>query len=78
MDVQCHEFFECTKKECIMFEDGEERNCWDVKPILTHCNFIFTESIEMKNKIVFCRNCSFYKHVNKNPHDKFSFKVSHQ
>lgn len=77
MVLQCHEFFECTKHECIMFKEGEERNCWEVEPTLTSCGKLFKENIKMSSKIVYCRNCSFYKHVNKNPEDRFSFKVVH-
>lgn len=32
MASKCHEFFECKKKECVMFNEDEERNCWDIEP----------------------------------------------
>ena len=58
-----------------MFEEGEKRNCWDVEPTLTPCIDTFENSIEMNDKIFFCKNCLFYEHVNKITHDKFTFKV---
>ena len=37
MDIKCHDFLECDMQGCIMFKEGEERNCWDVEPeLLSH------------------------------------------
>ena len=66
MDIKCHEFFGCNKKECPIFNEEEERNCWDIEPALTPCTEdVYGKAIKMEDKIVFCRNCLFYEHVNK-------------
>ena len=75
MDIKCHDFLECDKQGCIMFKEGEERNCWDVEPDLTLCSDMFEKSVKLKDKIIFCKNCLFYEHVNKTTHVRFGFKV---
>ena len=35
MTVKCYEFLECKEKDCAMFKEGEQRNCWEVDPALT-------------------------------------------
>ena len=65
MVIECHEFFECEKKECAMFNEDEERNCWEIEPTSTSCTNILPESVQMKNKIFHCHNCNYYKHVHR-------------
>lgn len=65
MTIKCYEFFGCKKQECIIFKEQEERNCWEIDPALTPCTDIFEESMQTKDKIVFCKHCLFYEHVNK-------------
>ena len=77
MLTKCHDFFGCEKHECVMFEEDKERNCWDVEPSLTPCTGTFENSIKMEDKIVFCKNCLFYEHINKTTHNMFTFKVHH-
>ena len=52
-----------------MFKNGERRNCWDVEPGLTQSTDTFANAIKMKNKMVFCKNCLFYEHVNEISYD---------
>ena len=65
MTIKCHEFFGCTKQGCAMFEEGETRNCWEVEPELTPCLHMAGGSVEKEEKIVFCKNCLYYQHINK-------------
>ena len=66
MDMKCHEFFGCKKTECIMFEEGENRFCWEIDPSLTPCIKHAVEGLlEMKNKLNYCKNCLYYEHTNK-------------
>ena len=62
MAIKCYEFFECKKHGCIMFEEGEGRNCWDVESALTSCTNRVEKLIKMKGKMFFCKNCLFYDH----------------
>ena len=77
MTIKCHDFWKCKKHECIMFEEVEGKKCWEVDPSLTHCSDVFKATIRTNAKIVFCRNCSFYKHVNATEPDEFTFRVNH-
>lgn len=63
-DIRCYEFFGCKKRECVMFAVEEEVNCWDLEATLTSCRDMFGESGEVKDKILFCKNCLYYTHVN--------------
>jgi hypothetical protein len=48
-----------------MFREEEQRNCWEVKSTLTSC-FEFGENLNVKEeKILFCKNCLYYEHVQK-------------
>ena len=64
MAIKCHDFFSCKKPECIMFNAGEERNCWEIEPALTPCAELFSDSINMADKIIFCKNCLYFEHIN--------------
>ena len=75
MSTKCYDLFGCKKQECIMFDEGEKRDCWDVEPTLTPCTKIFKDSIKMQDKIVFCKNCLFYELVNKSIHTEFNFTL---
>jgi hypothetical protein len=67
MFVKCHEFFGCKKKsECIMSNEEEKRNCWEIEPALSLClNHATKGSLEIKDKLLFCKNCLYYEHINK-------------
>lgn len=65
MTIKCHEFFGCKKQKCAIFNEGEERNCWDIDPTLTPCTDSLGEgSIKVEEKIFFCKNCLFYEYAN--------------
>jgi len=66
MAIKCHEFFECDKKECSMFNEGEKRECWEIEPTSTSCTNMLPPSATKENKIFHCHNCSYYRHVQKN------------
>ena len=68
MTIKCHEFLECNELECAMFKDGEQRNCWEVEPVLTPCFYRMTGSIKPEKKVIFCRNCFYYKYMYKIKH----------
>ena len=64
MSIKCHEFFGCNKSRCTVFNEEEERECWDIDPALTPCTEdVYGEAIQMKDKMVYCRNCLYYEHV---------------
>ena len=63
MPISCHEFFGCKKKECQMFSNEETRNCWEVDAALTSCIDLCGELFDRNNKLAFCKNCLYYKHV---------------
>ena len=65
MAIKCHEFVGCKKKECIMFNEDEERNCWEIDPTSTSCTNILPQSVKMENKIFHCHNCRYYQHVHR-------------
>ena len=65
MSSKCHDYLGCKETECLMFNDEEKRNCWDIDPTLTPCTDTVLGPLRMEDKIVFCRNCLFYGHVNK-------------
>lgn len=65
MTIKCYTFFGCKKQKCVIREEGEGEKCWEVEPSLTPCTNMFMENLEMKDKLVYCKNCLFYEHVNK-------------
>ena len=65
MTTKCHEFLECTEKDCVMFEKEEQKNCWEIAPVLTPCINREVGDIDPDKKFVFCRKCFYYKHVHK-------------
>lgn len=65
METRCHEFFDCPKKKCVMFKAKEKGTCWEHDPRQTPCAKIFIDgTVKMQDKIVFCKNCSYYLLVN--------------
>ena len=66
MTIKCHEFFDCKKKECRMFKEDEERNCWDIEPTSTSCTNMLPDSATKENKIFHCHNCTYYLHAHRN------------
>ena len=64
MTIKCHEFFGCRKRQCKMFLENEERNCWDVPG--TFCMVVDDgENLDMAgDEKFFCKNCLYYEHVN--------------
>ena len=70
MSIECHEFFECNKQECIVFNENEKMNCWEAEPVLTPCTKdVFGDSITMEQKMVCCQNCSYYQYRKKTTKD---------
>jgi hypothetical protein len=67
MTVKCYEFFGCKKLECAMFNGDGESNCWELEPALTPCIANNSKPVDLEDKIVFCKNCLYYEHVNKDP-----------
>ena len=65
MVIKCHEFFECNKNECSMFNEDKERNCWDIVPTLTSCTNRLPEAVTMADKLFHCKDCLYYEHVHK-------------
>jgi len=64
MVAKCHEFFECQKLDCIMFEEEEARNCWDVEPALTLCTNCLTRFVKtIADKMAYCEGCIYYNYV---------------
>ena len=63
MTIKCYEFLECQEFDCAMFKEGEQRNCWEVDPALTSCVNRIAGNIEPEKKIIFCKNCFYYKHM---------------
>lgn len=61
MAIKCHEFLGCTKKECIMYNEDEKRNCWEIEPTSTSCTNKLPKSVTMENKIFHCHTCHYYK-----------------
>ena len=66
LPIKCHEFFRCRKSNCVMFSEEEKRNCWEVKSALTSGVEFSENSIGKEDKILFCKNCLYYEHVQKN------------
>ena len=61
MNTKCHEFFSCKReKECPYYKFEGVEKCWEVESSLTP--FVPAEE---KDKIVFCKNCLYYQHMNK-------------
>lgn len=48
-----------------MFNEDEERNCWDLEPTSTSCTNMLPESVKMENKLFHCHNCRYYRHVHR-------------
>ena len=66
MTIKCHEFFGCkSKHQCPMSKENDERNCWEVEPAETPCTNMLENLVKMEEKMVFCKNCLFYEHMNK-------------
>ena len=65
MTIKCHDYFGCKHSGCIMLNDSEERNCWDIEPSLTPCTDKFMGYLKIEDKKVFCKNCLYYEHINK-------------
>lgn len=64
MTVKCHEFFGCKKAKCLMFNEEEKRNCWEVDGVLNPCIDELRRLLANK-KITYCRNCIYYRHRKK-------------
>ena len=65
MTIKCYEFLECQEKDCAMFKEGEQRNCWEVDPALTSCVNRMAGNIEPEKKIIYCKHCFYYKYIHK-------------
>ena len=63
MATKCHDFFKCKELKCLMFNEEEKRNCWEVDGVL---NPYIDElrSLLGDNKIAYCENCLYYRHSN--------------
>jgi hypothetical protein len=64
MTIKCHEYFGCKKKECAIFNGKEDENCWELEPSSTPCIDSISKLISVEEKLVFCKNCLYYEHVN--------------
>lgn len=48
-----------------MFDEKEQRRCWEIEPKLTQCtNMFVTGAVKLKDKMLFCKNCIFYQLAN--------------
>lgn len=65
MTIKCHEFFRCKKTNCVMFAEDEKRNCWEVKSALTSGYEFCEKSNIREDKVLFCRKCLYYEHIQK-------------
>lgn len=75
MKTKCYEFFGCPKQGCLMFDEKEERNCWELEPAQTQCTNIFIKgSVKMKDKMVFCKNCVYFLLANEATNVASDFK----
>ena len=66
MTVKCYEFFGCKELECPILKEVGGNKCWEVEPARTICISKSTSPATVKDKLVFCRNCLYYEHMNKN------------
>lgn len=61
MSIKCHEFFGCRRiHKCPYYKYEGEKICWETENDLTP----FVPAGD-ENKIVYCKNCLYYQHVNK-------------
>ena len=67
MTTECHEFFGCTRTECVMFKEGNEKKCWEHLPELTPCIDATANPACMEDKKVYCKNCLYYEYANRTP-----------
>ena len=65
MTIKCHEYFGCKHSGCVMFNENEERNCWELESHLTPCTDTFVGPLKIEDKKVFCKNCLYYEHITK-------------
>lgn len=59
---KCYEYFNCEKKECVMFSMTDNVSCWDVSGTL--CSH---PGVELYTKLgkEKCKICIYYNTVNK-------------
>jgi hypothetical protein len=42
----CYEYFDCQKKDCLMFKESSGKQCWEIEETL--CNFPGIERLREK------------------------------
>ena len=58
---KCYDYFACTKKDCIMFDDSNQNKCWDSEETLCNHDRV-TNTLFDKLNIDKCKVCLYYKH----------------
>lgn len=61
---KCYDYFDCNKTECVMFQDKDQKQCWETKGTL--CFFPplipIVEEVNHKEK---CDFCLYKTHIQK-------------
>lgn len=66
MTTKCYDFFRCRKNKCVMFEEEGQGRCWKVEGAPNYCLGFKENEISRDDSILFCKNCLYYEHMQKN------------
>ena len=59
---KCYEYFACSKTDCIMFKENNQKYCWDCEGTLCNHDKATISYFDRLN-IDKCKLCLYYKHI---------------
>ncbi len=58
---KCYNYFECNKKECVVFSITDGTPCWEIEGTLCNSDAVFHLNKIKGGKTFSCKMCLYYR-----------------